>query len=846
MRWELKEFQEQAVDELEDRLRTVSLVAGKDPQTVVLSAPTGAGKTVMLTALIERLMFGSDDQEPDPDATFLWLSDLPRINSQSRQRIVEASDMLDDFDMVDVDSSFNDRTFEPGKVYFLNTQKLGTNKLLVTPGDGRTYTIWDTINNTAAERPGSFYVIIDEAHRGMGQSKRDVEQAQTTVQKFLFGNGDLNAVPIVIGVTATPDRFNRLVDGRRTVSPRVEVPPSDVRESGLLKDQIVLKFSAEEDVNEFTLLAEAARSWERYVEQWKAYCEAESENLVLPKLIVQVLDAPSGKTKEVTRTDLAVCVETINRALKQPLKSWELAHSFDVEGPIDIGSQTLAHIYPEQIATSDAVKVVFFKMALSTGWDCPAAEVMMSFRPAKDATYIAQLIGRMVRTPLARHVQAYEQLNSVDLYLPRYDTKNVERIVEKLTEGDYEYIPPSDVVTSNVTLKPAKGSEPFIKAWDNLPSYIVPRRHKPKQVWRLMRLAGQLARDKIANTPVADAKESCMRVLDSELAAASADPNFAASVQGKAIVEIGEKVFGMRELITLRDGKHNVPALDRDMNAVFIQAGRRIGEGLHIEFWRRRLKMSAPEGEETPAEYEERSLVAKNETTVLLSDQNVIDAVEKAAADLVTDWLTKYKAKIAELPEGKRVKYKKIEGATGQPKMTTNPLPKSIVTTRPEKAKKRDKHLFEDSAGEFHEEKPYTSLERRVLDHYLSDPAVKFWLRNFDRKDWAIRVPWKKGSEWRSMYPDFVVFREVEGVVVADLLDPHTTSQDDAIGKALGLCQFAKDHGTSFGRIHLIDEVDGIVRVLDLKAKSVQDKLLTYNTNEQLRQLYRDEGAALP
>ena len=45
---------------------------------------------------------------------------------------------------------------------------------------------------------------------------------------------------------------------------------------------------------------------------------------------------------------------------------------------------------------------MFFKMALSTGWDCPRAEVMMSFRRAEDHTYIAQLLGRMVRTPLAR------------------------------------------------------------------------------------------------------------------------------------------------------------------------------------------------------------------------------------------------------------------------------------------------------------------------------------------------------------------------------------------------------------------------------------------------------------
>src|SRR5689334_23855465 len=39
------------------------------------------------------------------------------------------------------------------------------------------------------------------------------------------------------------------------------------------------------------------------------------------------------------------------------------------------------------------VRVVFFKTSLNTGWDCPRAEVMMSFRAATDSTYIAQLVG---------------------------------------------------------------------------------------------------------------------------------------------------------------------------------------------------------------------------------------------------------------------------------------------------------------------------------------------------------------------------------------------------------------------------------------------------------------------
>ena len=59
------------------------------------------------------------------------------------------------------------RSLAAGRVYFLNIQKLGKEKDLVTPGDKRTFTIWETITNTVDAQPASFFVIIDEAHRGM-------------------------------------------------------------------------------------------------------------------------------------------------------------------------------------------------------------------------------------------------------------------------------------------------------------------------------------------------------------------------------------------------------------------------------------------------------------------------------------------------------------------------------------------------------------------------------------------------------------------------------------------------------------------------------------------------------
>ena len=131
MKIELKEFQQEAVDDLVGKVRFAAEGAVKvGLQAVVLSAPTGSGKTVIATSLIERIIDGDDTAEPDPEATFLWITDLPELNEQTRDKMEATSDVLNLFNLQVIESTFDKRVLDPGKVYFLNTQKLGKDKLL--------------------------------------------------------------------------------------------------------------------------------------------------------------------------------------------------------------------------------------------------------------------------------------------------------------------------------------------------------------------------------------------------------------------------------------------------------------------------------------------------------------------------------------------------------------------------------------------------------------------------------------------------------------------------------------------------------------------------------------------
>ena len=100
----------------------------------MLSSPTGSGKTVILTLLMERLWKGHESIAPDPNAIFLWISDSPELNIQSKEKIEAASDIFPRSQLVIIDTDFDRERLLPGHIYFLNTQKLGVSSLLTKQG----------------------------------------------------------------------------------------------------------------------------------------------------------------------------------------------------------------------------------------------------------------------------------------------------------------------------------------------------------------------------------------------------------------------------------------------------------------------------------------------------------------------------------------------------------------------------------------------------------------------------------------------------------------------------------------------------------------------------------------
>ena len=257
MRYELFDYQRAAaLDCVRSLVRAREDMAKGYRASFALSAITGSGKTVIATAAIEAMLHGSADLEvdADPRACFLWVTDDPALNKQTRNKMWQASDLLNPVQLQIIDNDFMDSELSTRRVYFLNIQKLSKNAGLARGGrNTRQYSMWDVLANTIEGGQTDLYLVLDEAHRGM----KPARDRKSIVQRIISGQPGANPpVPAVWGISATIDRFTEAMKGvtDRTEYLPVQVDIDKVRASGLVKDEIGLDEPDESGTFSTTLL----------------------------------------------------------------------------------------------------------------------------------------------------------------------------------------------------------------------------------------------------------------------------------------------------------------------------------------------------------------------------------------------------------------------------------------------------------------------------------------------------------------------------------------------------------------------------------------------------------------
>lgn len=815
---------------------------------VSLSAPTGSGKTIIAAAVIEQLLFGGEGRPGNHRLVVLWVSDSPELNEQTRDKFMAFSPKLTLERLVAVgdDDPLDVGSLRPGRVYFLNTQKLGAGASSYRRGDNRQFDLWETIDGTGRLAGTDFLLIVDEAHRGTGKASSGGGRQTILAQLVKGGDSLAHPAPTVLGISATPQRFLDLVGDDLSVRP-VPVDIDQVRASGLVKDQVLLAHPRETQVADATLLTQAAHQRQDMARLWREYTDAEDLAVVDPILLVQV---PAGHSEASIGGILDVIFEA-----DTSLNDTHVVHSLESHRIAEFGRHAVRYLEPSSIQDTAGVRVVVFKEALTTGWDCPRAEVLISLRGAQDDTYITQLIGRTVRTPLARRIETVDALNQVWVYLPHFNETTVQRVVARLAKGD-------DAVAAEVVVNPVLlHRNPDVPsavwtAFDAFPTNTRPSKTARNDVARAIQLGMLFAGRGVSGVGKSAVENAVASALVEFAARGDVAPGIAAKVTDFESIDYTTLTVDWMTGDVIGSADDSLHVAAGNVADLFAAAKRKLPEGAALWLWNRLCDTQFPDDPD----------LAKLHTAAVAFHPDAAMIAESTARTLFQNW---YKEHLARLVGDREAQARVSELLA----LSRKSEPTSITTPDKSTATRAsdwwDKHLLAarpnqpsgDEGGATYPAgkypwKPSNSWESRVLTIELARPGVVGWYRNPTSGAQAIGIPYGSEHAQHLTYPDFIIFRDEgdQGIAI-DIVDPHRPDLTDTAPKWNALAKWASavnagQHGPHrLGRVWAVIEEGGelvFVDLLDTGVAKALAKLDSEGAGESaIRALFAAKGARL-
>lgn len=358
-------------------------VSGQAKKKIVMKAPTGAGKTIILLSFIEDYRNYADDKK-----IFVWLT--PGKGDLEEQSKKKLESLIPDIKT----GSIHDillQGFVAGTVYFINWEMI-TNKKNNALKEGEKKNLFERI--AAAHRSQySFITIIDEEHLNDTKKADDILSAMNAERE--------------IRVSATASK-NYLAE-------YYEIPEEEVINSGLITKALYINQDIEideiDDLDSETMyLVQKADDKRKEVKQ--AY---ERLGLAInPLVIIQFPDMSTRLIAEVEEK-----LEEMGYTYQNGLVSKWLSND-----KINITGIEMNNALPN---------FLIMKQAIATGWDCPRAKILVKLRENMSETFEIQTLGRLRRMPEAKH---YEEDILDFCYLYTFDEKYKEAALQ--TGNAYE------------------------------------------------------------------------------------------------------------------------------------------------------------------------------------------------------------------------------------------------------------------------------------------------------------------------------------------------------------------------------------------------------------------------
>lgn len=368
----LKNYQERNVQKLVSSVIEQLDIDGMR-RTIVFQAPTGAGKTVMMTEALCRLNEEIADSNCQySQVAFIWVAPngLHIQSYMSMKNSFTETHRLSPVVYDELDTS-HDGYIKPGEVFFINWQSIYSDKNVIVRGGEQAPSIYDIIDRTTREYNIPVVCIIDEEHMFTGKNAKQSEKVLARIN-----------AKVEVRISATP----------KTLQPDafIKIERSQVINEGMIKMGISLNPAirgvlSDEALN-IILLKQAMQKRQKLADAYKAL----GVN-INPLLLIQL---PNDQSATMSQDE---------ESLKESL----LANLGMMNATPDNG-KVAVWLSGEKVnldgieKNNSVVDVLLFKQAIAMGWDCPRAAVLLIYRKLSSETFTIQTVGRIMRMPQQR------------------------------------------------------------------------------------------------------------------------------------------------------------------------------------------------------------------------------------------------------------------------------------------------------------------------------------------------------------------------------------------------------------------------------------------------------------
>lgn len=363
-------YQQKAVKELVEK--TIDLLNHSgNRKKLVFKAPTGSGKTVMTSDMLQTLSqeLPSRSDVRHNQVAFIWIAPN-KLHEQSyfkMKNFFTETHVLHPvlFDELD----HTDGYIKPGEILFVNWESINKENAVMIRENENGRSLFNITNRTQNEQQIPIIVVIDEEHMFGGRNAKKSEAVLRTINP-----------KIEIRVSATP-----ISNGDETVTVyREDVVHEEMIKEGILLNPTITKdFNDERTLNQH-LISTALAKRNELAEAYKKL----GVN-INPLLLIQL---PNDKSESLSDDDKSL-IEQIEAQLKtyhdinydnERMAVWLSGNKRNLE---DIE------------APNSHVDVLLFKQAIALGWDCPRAAVLLIFRKLNSFQFTVQTVGRILRMP---------------------------------------------------------------------------------------------------------------------------------------------------------------------------------------------------------------------------------------------------------------------------------------------------------------------------------------------------------------------------------------------------------------------------------------------------------------